>query len=160
MKKIAVAVSCVFLLAAATPAGAKPESKDLARARAATARFHDVEVAIAAGYEVLSPCVSSPSGGMGYHYGNFSLMDATLDPANPEVLLYEPTSDGLKLVAVEYFIPEAATTSTPTLFGTTFNGPMDGHAPGMPRHYDLHAWVWRNNPTGIFSDWNPKVSCP
>ena len=26
--------------------------------------------------------------------------------------------------------------------------------------YILHAWIWKNNPAGMFEDWNPKVSCP
>jgi hypothetical protein len=23
----------------------------------------------------------------------------------------------------------------------------------------LHAWVWKDNPSGIFADWNPRVTC-
>ena len=23
----------------------------------------------------------------------------------------------------------------------------------------LHAWVWKENPSGMFADWNPKASC-
>jgi len=30
--------------------------------------------------------------------------------------------------------------------------------PGMAQ-YILHAWVWKNNPSGMFEDWNPAVSC-
>ena len=40
-----------------------------------------------------------------------------------------------------------------------FDGPMEGHSPVMPRHYDLHVWVWHHNPSGMFSMWNPNVSC-
>ena len=25
--------------------------------------------------------------------------------------------------------------------------------------YELHAWIWRPNPSGIFKDWNPSVTC-
>jgi len=25
--------------------------------------------------------------------------------------------------------------------------------------YELHAWIWKNNPSGVFYEWNPKVSC-
>ena len=39
------------------------------------------------------------------------------------------------------------------------NGPMAGHNPQMPWHYDLHAWVIENNPAGMFSQWNPSISC-
>ena len=36
-------------------------------------------------------------------------------------------------------------------FGRGFDGPMEGHEPGMPVHYDLHAWVWKRNPGGTFA---------
>ena len=51
-------------------------------------------------------------------------------------------------------------TPTPQLFGQTFQGPMPGHVPGMPWHWDLHVWVWANNPSGMFAQWNPALSCP
>jgi hypothetical protein len=50
-------------------------------------------------------------------------------------------------------------TPTPQLFGQTFQGPMPGHVPGMPWHWDLHVWVWANNPSGMFAQWNPALSC-
>lgn len=37
--------------------------------------------------------------------------------------------------------------------------PMAPHAPGMPWHYDLHAYIWQGNPDGIFEEWNPTVKC-
>ncbi len=30
---------------------------------------------------------------------------------------------------------------------------------GLPPFYELHAWIWKRNPSGTFSDWNPRVSC-
>jgi hypothetical protein len=36
---------------------------------------------------------------------------------------------------------------------------MFGHAPGMPVHYDLHVWLWKTNPSGLFNPWNPDLSC-
>ncbi len=48
----------------------------------------------------------------------------------------------------------------PTLMGHAFEGPMEGHEEGMPIHYDLHAWVYRHNPAGELSAWNPTISCP
>jgi hypothetical protein len=41
-----------------------------------------------------------------------------------------------------------------------FDGPMLGHNPKMPIHYDLHVWVYRDNPAGMFAMWNPLVRCP
>ena len=46
-----------------------------------------------------------------------------------------------------------------TVAGIPFDGPMAGHAPGMPMHYDLHVWAWRANPAGTFEEWNPHVHC-
>lgn len=140
---------------------------DLARALLGTARFHSVQQAEAAGYAAASPCVASPAGGMGIHYENAALMaDPALDPARPEVLVYEPKANGrLRLVALEYWLQDAdgslaTSDDRPSLFGQPFDGPMPGHSPVMPVHYDLHVWLWQPNPSGFFSQWNPRVSCP
>ena len=50
-------------------------------------------------------------------------------------------------------------TAAPSLFGQSFQGPMAGHVPGMPWHYDLHVWAWSENPAGRFAQWNPTLSC-
>jgi len=83
-----------------------PIGPELAAVRQATAQFHDVVVAYAAGYTTENePCVASPLGAMGFHAPNFALIgDPALDAARPELLLYAPTSNGrLKLVGVEHF---------------------------------------------------------
>ena len=49
------------------------------------------------------------------------------------------------------------------MFGQRFDGPMEGHHPLMPHalhHYDLHAWLWKTNPAGLFAPTNPNVKCP
>jgi hypothetical protein len=151
---------------------------ELAQVRAATARFHRVEEAIAAGYElgwvngagvrIITGCVADPTAGaMGYHYINEELMDdLAVDPLEPEALVYAPAPDGgLKLVAVEWIVrgpqsnppgvPEGA--PPPTVLG------MDMHIlvpPPGPAFYLAHAWIWMHNPAGMFADWNPEVSCP
>ncbi len=145
---------------------------ELAKVRAATARYHDVAVARANGYVQVSPCVESPAGFMGFHYLNFALLDGTIDALKPELLLYQPTDEGLKLVAVEYMLPifqdgapyngEAPPRNpppAPVLFGKAFDGPMPGHGPGEPWHYDLHVWIWSHNPSGLLATWNPALSC-
>lgn len=75
-----------------------------------------------------------------------------------------PKGNRLKLVGVEYMAIDgdqdlATAEDRPALFGRAFHGPMEGHGPGQPVHYDLHAWIWRVNPSGIFEDWNPKLRC-
>jgi hypothetical protein len=47
----------------------------------------------------------------------------------------------------------------PSLFGQTFQGPMPGHNPQMPWHYDLHVWLFESNPSGLFAPFNPAFSC-
>ena len=163
---VAVAAGTVAVGATGTATGqerreATVAGSDLAKVRAATARFHDVAVAEAAGYVPVSPCEQLPgSGAMGVHYLNPILAsDGAVDPRRPEVLLYLPTDDGLRLVGVEWFVAEAAAAGRPEVLGIPFDGPMPGHSPQMPTHYDLHAWVWSNNPTGTFQAWNPALSC-
>lgn len=148
-----------------TPASAasadNQENKDLATLRSATARFHRYDVARQDGYTFLfmNMCMEDDSpakaGGMGEHYVNRSLLDANLDVASPEALLYEPGPNGqLNLAGVEYVIPKSAWTSAqpPRLFGRDLKlNKFDLWA--------LHVWVWENNPSGRYADWNPRVSC-
>ncbi len=144
----------------AAKGGTSEINKALAAARAGTARYHQVSVAEADHYESTHECVAVPGlGGMGIHYLNMGLLlDPTLDPARPEVLLYEPQKNGrLKLVAVEYMIPKPMWDAMnpgvrPSMLGKEFeDGPMNTYA--------LHAWVWENNPSGVLSAFNPRVSC-
>jgi hypothetical protein len=146
-------------------AGPRSVSK-LEIVRRATERFRDVEEARRAGYMPAGECAASPDGGMGVHYANPGLVaDGRLSIRRPEILLYEPRGERLRLVAVEYFRADAdgrldTDGDRPYLFGRPFDGPMEGHEPGMPVHYDLHAWVWKRNPAGTFAQWNPRVECP
>ena len=134
----------------------------------ATKQFRDVDAALAAGYQPTEACVELPDGsaGMGLHYVNPAYVaDGRIDPTMPEMLIYHEGRNGdLKLGAVEYFAVDAdqdATTDAdrPTLMGHAFEGPMEGHEPGMPVHYDLHAWVFTNNPDGVLAAFNPRVDC-
>src|SRR5262249_26482440 len=101
-------------------------------------------------------------GAMGVHFVNVTVQGPP-DPLKPNVLIYEPVGKKLKLVAVEWLVPLTPDTKAkPPLFGQTFMGPMEGHWPLIPKefvHYDLHAWLWKPNPLGMFAPVNPKVSC-
>lgn len=137
----------------------------LAQVRRATAKFHNVAVAEAAGYINPGPghCIAVPGlGGMGVHFVNPGLVfDGKLDITKPEVLLYVESGNGWRLVGVEYLQPMRGWTGDhPSLFGTRFDGPMPEHEPNTTGdHWDLHVWTWSNNPAGRFATWNPAISC-
>ena len=155
---------------------AKDESPDLKRAREALDKYKDPVAAIHDGYFSTVGCVTYPkagqpgqvpypAGAMGVHFFNVALVGKPLDPTKPQVLVYEPGAGGkLQLVAAEWFVPlSPELKGKPELFGKPFDGPMEGHHPLMPHglhHYDLHVWLWRDNPSGMFAPTNPKVKCP
>jgi hypothetical protein len=133
-------------------------ARDIARLRAVTARFHDFREAGKAGWTSPVPnCFNNPElGGMGYHFANPALFDSNVEALKPELLLYEPQKNGqMRFVAVEYAVPFAAWTASepPQLYGQSF------HRNEQFQLWVLHVWHFRNNPSGIFMDWNPKVSC-
>src|SRR6266446_9619190 len=133
--------------------------------RDATKQFVDVNVATAAGYQPFLGCVSGPdNGAMGNHYVNGPLVgDGILDASRPEVLIYEPSGGGLQLVGVEFVVIAdtwlAHHDSPPVLEGQTFQFVSSPNRYGLPAHFELHVWAWRDNPNGAFVDWNNEVSC-
>jgi hypothetical protein len=172
MKKLLAAalVLPVFAVLWAGTAGGSPPD-DLRAAKAVTAKFQSFKQALRHGYTVAGePCVP-PAGprspAMGIHAINPALMaDPAIDLQRPEILLYIPGKDGkLRLVGLEYWKADAdgslaTSTDRPSLFGQPFDGPMPGHNPAMPVHYDLHVWVWENNPLGMFAMVNSNLACP
>jgi hypothetical protein len=144
----------------ACPAALAPSVADqLGHLRAATARFQTFAAADSAGYSAqITGCMTDPKlGGMGFHFGKPAAIDDKANPLEPEVLLYEPQKNGRpRLVAVEFIIPYSLRPRNgpaPTLFGQPFLR-NDGF-----ELWGLHAWIWRNNPAGMFADWNPDVNC-
>ena len=138
------------------PALASNGQADLAQVRAATDRFHDLQVAEnAGGYYPFLACFSDPQlGGMGQHFVNFSLF-GSLDPLHPQAMVYQFTNQGLKLGAVEWIKPGAATDTPPVMFGHQFT-----YVSSLGVRV-LHAWIWKPNPAGIFMNYNPAVAqCP
>ena len=147
-------------------------SADVEQARQATERFVTrVGAAEAAGHGLFRDaaglaCIAQPGlGGMGVHYVNGALVgDTVLDPARPEALVYEPGSLGrMRLAALEYIVFkdawDATHTGPPTLFGTPFDLMPAPNRYGIPAFYALHAWIWKDNPAGMFMPWNPRVTC-
>lgn len=148
---------------------------ELTKVRAGLDKYRDPVMAIHDGYMSLLGCIEYPQGaaegtmkyvpgGMGVHFLNPAAVGPALDPAKPQVLIYEPTGDKLTLVAAEWFMPaQLAAKGAPSIFGKQLEGPMEGHKPLMPtelHHYDLHVWLWKDNPAGVFSPTNPALKCP
>jgi len=125
------------------PAAAR---RELAAARAATAKYHDVQQALADGYELLGYVP-----GEGFEYVNFSLIDCHFDPTQPEALHYIQSGNRLRLVGVEYAVLVAC---TPTEEPKGFSGDADEWefmAEGFPI-WALNAWIWMGNPNGVFAE--------
>jgi hypothetical protein len=131
------------------------------KVRKATARFRDINVAIAEGYSA-GPCVSGPnSGAMGVHLINEGLLTKEVDAETPEALIYEPSPDGrMRLVGVEIItLASDWVNEVPVLDGHLLHYVGAPNRYGIPAFYEIHVWAWRNNPDGTFADWNPRVSC-
>ncbi|WP_328789230.1 MULTISPECIES: hypothetical protein [unclassified Streptomyces] len=144
--------------------------RDMATAIAVTAKYADERAALRDGYVPHgSECMTNPFGvgAMGYHYVKQANWGSK-DPARPTALLYSKDKgrNGLrKLETVEWMATDRdqdlkTSDDRPSMFGLPFDGPMPGHWAGMPKHYDLHMWAYKENPAGRFHNWNPALTCP
>jgi hypothetical protein len=154
-------------------AAEEPHKAQIDALREAMEKYKDYKVAVRDLYLSTVGCVHYsgekmaghmhyPKGAMGVHFVNVTIRGAP-DPMKPNILIYEPVGKELRLVAVEWLVPlTAKTNKRPALFGKPFDGPMEGHEPLIPKqyvHYDLHAWLFKDNPLGMFTPTNPNVSC-
>lgn len=147
--------------------------------------FKDVSYALSQGYVPSPSCESHPSlGAMGYHYSKPSLLgitgvvngrvngNGTYTGVNPPaVLLYAPDGHGgLKLAGIEMLVFaeawHAENKQPPKYRGREYNymaddpsTPNQDEAHGFMPHYDLHVWLFENNPSGLYAQWNPALSC-
>lgn len=165
-KRILAVTTALMVLVGALPAQAhEVPRRDLKELHDVTAPYRSLDAALADGFVAFSldpanpdipTCFDSPDGGMGVHY--VRNIDGIVDANDPEAMVYEIKRDGrLKLVAVEYIIPETEVDpdNPPVLFGHEF------HPHSFLPVYILHVWVWKTNPSGTFADFNPDVRpCP
>ena len=124
----------------------------LDQVRDATAKYLDIDVATADGYQDIHLFIPN----MGWHYMKDSLVDAYFDWTKPELLVYadDPCGGKRKLVAVEYAVPLALSKRAP--FG--FVGRADEWDANQTfQLWTLHAWVHEFNPDGVFAPMNPRV---
>ncbi len=170
MHKITIQVLAIVAVSVAALPALSAAHGDMDRMRAAMGHYMtDAAHAEADGYVKGRNCVQAEGGGaaMGVHYTHPGLEEnAAIDPTKPETLMYEPTENGPMLRGVEYVMTigapgadvPASPPPKPSMFGQEFDGPMAGHGPNGPPHYDLH--VWFDNPAGMFAGMNPNVKCP
>lgn len=125
--------------------------EQLQQAKRASARYNDVENAKADGYKDINVVIQN----MGRHFLKDSLLDGTFDVEHPELLVYSPDEAGiLRLVAVEYAIPRDLSKEEPE----GFEGKVDDWTEEVDFPlWTLHAWVWKQNPDGVFSPTNSRV---
>lgn len=128
----------------------------LATLRRATARYHNLDAALADGFVFLHPCEVRPGEGpvgvVYVHPGRIA--DGVIDPSEPEGIVYAPTQDGgLRLAAAELVVPRDVAEEPPTFMGATFQEEDEFGVWG------LHVWLWISNPNGLFAEANPRISC-
>ena len=124
-------------------------NKELALAKSSTAKYHDIERALADGYTDLNLYIPN----MGWHFLNPAYVDGNFEIDKPELLVYaNKPGGGYRLVAVEYGVP----LSFPTPDGFTGDEDVWSLNAGAGL-WTLHAWVWLNNPDGVFHPHNTRV---
>jgi hypothetical protein len=179
-----IAVLAAALVAAPSTSQAQPKQQGqaaggnaaaIAAVRAALDKYKDPIAAVRDGYFSTVGCIDFPAGGsehgsmeykpgaMGVHFLNPALIGPKLDSTKPQVLLYEPVGDKLVLTGAEWFVPTAVSKTPPSILGHQLMGPMEGHPPILPaelHHWDLHVWLYKDNPNGMFSPTNAAVKCP
>lgn len=126
---------------------------------------------------------SAELGAMGIHFFRPDMLGITgtqprvngtsmhTDFLNPSILIYEPQADGsLELVAVENLVFKAAWhgaghEAPPSFHGVPYDNMEDDPATPADEahmfepHYDRHVWIYRENPSGVFAQYNPMVTC-
>jgi hypothetical protein len=103
---------------------------------------------------------------MGVHFVNPEVLgNGVPDLKQPEALIYEFKDGQARLVGVEYIVFASAWHAThapndvPVLEGHLLHFVDAPNRFGLPAHYELHVWAWRDNPNGAFADWNLRVTC-
>jgi hypothetical protein len=136
-----------------------------------TERFKDVAQAGREGYSLLFGCVTGPdAGAMGLHFVNMGILGEVnktgiFDPARPQIILYEPASNGgFRLTGADYVVfanewDAKHPNDPPQLLGQRFHYFETPNRFGLPAFYTLHVWAWKDNPNGAFVNWHPSLSC-
>ena len=147
--------------------------------REATDKYRDIDVALADGYRQTTGEVPN----MGAHFNHSGrTRDGVFNPAEPEILIYARDEQGeWELVGISFVLPRRIAGDD---HPDGFEGQLDNWhvhyalclrrgASGRTAAADecrrtggiflpsygwmIHAWVYRDNPLGVFSMWNPNI---
>jgi hypothetical protein len=158
-------------------APALPElSAELTAVRDGLSKYRDFNVAESEFYAALgciyygdidggTPTKFEGGGGEMTELSYPKLQDGKVDPLKPEGLIYEQGAGGaFTLAGVVYMVPATPETPRPSLFGRPFDGPIHAEKATPLQHvnitvYELHAWLWKENPDGVHTRMNPKLPC-
>ncbi|HEV8420420.1 MAG TPA: hypothetical protein VGR13_03585 [Actinomycetota bacterium] len=151
--------------------------RQLAAAKASTAKYRSLERARADGYFQVTQFIP----GLGLHMANLGIRQDVFDPTRPQLLLYTPRrSGGYRLAGVGYAfihdsdIPPAGFAGGEDVwhFHTNLCFLLNGSVTVTPdgaacrsrggvfqkeTAWLLHAWIWKTNPRGVFTETNPTV---
>ena len=146
----------------------------------ATEKYQDIAEAEADGFGQVGQQVPN----MGAHFMNIQRMqDGSFDPARPEILMYSRDENGqwrLRGTAFILLTQQFGDDHPPGFAGALDNwhvhysicgGGPEVTARSSTREecesqggiwapsfgWMIHAWVWDNNPMGVFSMWNPNI---
>ena len=148
--------------------------------REATEKYVDIEEAFADGY--IQSTEEVPN--MGAHFVQpWRMLDGKFDPKRPEILLYTSDDQGdWTLVGTSFVLPiNVVGPDHPEAFagpldnwhvhyelctGSDFNSRSSTEqecreegGTWVPVYgWMIHAWVWVDNPLGVFNMWNPNVA--
>ena len=139
----------------------------ISAARAATEPYHSIDAAVAAGYRLMGPDMPN----MGEHWIHPGrAVQRTFDPEQPAVLTYLIIDGAPVLTGVAYAIPVRPGEAAPQspidgamwhFHSADLNKEAFGPADPSTMHSDapvesyrlamLHAWIWLDNPDGLFA---------
>jgi len=151
--------------------------RQLAAAKSATTKYRSMDRAKADGYFQVTQFIP----GLGLHLANLGIRQDVFDPSRPQLLLYTPKrSGGYALAGVGYTfvhdsdIPPAGFAGGQDVwhFHTNLCFLLSGSVTLAPdaaacqarggvfqkeTAWLLHAWIWKSNPNGVFTESNPNV---
>ena len=137
----------------------------------ATARFHDVEAAKEAGYElgyvngagtrIITGCIAHPTAGaMGYHYFNKELIDdLVVDVSSPRAWSTRRGRTDSSSWSPSNTSSRAPAPTHPASPSRRQCSAGDGDPRSGRRLLHAACLGLEHNPSGIFAHWSPEVNC-